>query len=151
MQHEHVSTKYTSDLLQEGVNWETMRRFHGHLGPWLALGLKIGADAYAKLQFRSHFGVKVLVKGPMRRPITCMLDGLQWSTGATLGKGNIAMAECSSLSVEIVDGDGRSVRYSVPVSLGDQFANLITEVGEEEATYQVWNDPLQGYCEIVAG
>lgn len=39
-----VSGKYQGRLLLDGFDWETMRRFHGHLGPWLALGMKIVAE-----------------------------------------------------------------------------------------------------------
>jgi formylmethanofuran dehydrogenase subunit E len=145
----HMSSKYEGRLLLDGFDWETMRRFHGHLGPWMALGMKIGTHAFVELGFRPHFGVSVRVKGPLRRPITCMLDGLQWGTGATLGKGNITVEQADDLSVEITSERGGLLRYGLPANLADRFARLISEVGEDDATHAVWAGGLEEYC-IVA-
>lgn len=63
--------------------------FHGHLGPWLVLGILMGAYALRKLKAKKYFGLKVKAWGLNHKPKSCLLDGLQLSTGATYGKGNI--------------------------------------------------------------
>lgn len=63
--------------------------FHGHLGPFLVLGLKAGTFALKKLKAEKYFVIQVAVKGALRKPKSCLIDGLQLSTGATYGKGNI--------------------------------------------------------------
>lgn len=69
------------------------KRFHGHLGPYLVFGIKMGLKAKALLGFEGHFDVKVAAHVGGKTPLSCMADGLQFSTGATLGKGNIEIRE----------------------------------------------------------
>lgn len=62
--------------------------FHGHLGPWLALGLRAGLRA-RRLVSADPFRLCARVRCPNRTPYTCFLDGIQFGSGCTLGKGNI--------------------------------------------------------------
>jgi formylmethanofuran dehydrogenase subunit E len=64
-------------------------KFHGHLGPYLVLGLICGEVLLKAACAKKHFGIKVLVSGAAHKPKSCIIDGLQLSTGATFGKGNI--------------------------------------------------------------
>ena len=64
-------------------------KFHGHLGPYLVLGLLAGPGALKKINCPKYFGVELKVYGATQRPKSCLIDGLQLSTGATFGKGNI--------------------------------------------------------------
>ncbi len=63
--------------------------FHGHLGPYLILGLRAGEIALKKLRCKKYFSLEVRVWGADKKPRSCLIDGLQLSTGATYGKGNI--------------------------------------------------------------
>ncbi|MCX5707014.1 MAG: formylmethanofuran dehydrogenase subunit E family protein [Candidatus Omnitrophica bacterium] len=63
--------------------------FHGHLGPYLVLGVLAGDLALKKLKCNKYFGLEVKVYGASKKPKSCLIDGLQLSTGATFGKGNI--------------------------------------------------------------
>ena len=63
--------------------------FHGHLGPYVVLGVRMGLLAKARLGFHGHFDGKVKAYVGEGPPVSCLADGLQVSTGATLGKGNI--------------------------------------------------------------
>lgn len=64
-------------------------KFHGHLGPYLVLGLKAGELALKKLTCKKYFELEVKIWGANKKPRSCLIDGLQLSTGATYGKGNI--------------------------------------------------------------
>lgn len=68
---------------------EAAIKFHGHLGPYLILGILAGEFALKKIKAKKHFGLEVRVFGANQRPKSCLIDGLQLSTGATFGKGNI--------------------------------------------------------------
>ena len=63
--------------------------FHGHLGPYLVLGMMMGRYALENLKAEKYFGLAIKVKGANKKPKSCLIDGLQLSTGATFGKGNI--------------------------------------------------------------
>ena len=75
-------------------------RFHGHLGPFLILGLRAGLRA-VELFGRDPFKLKAIVALRRILPYTCFLDGIQFSTGCTLGKRNL----------EVLEGDGIMVRF----------------------------------------
>ncbi|MCX6325154.1 MAG: FmdE family protein [Bacteroidia bacterium] len=62
--------------------------FHGHLGVFSIVGAKMGIYA------REYFGIgtdmlEINTYAGSREPLSCMNDGLQVSTGATLGQGSI--------------------------------------------------------------
>ncbi|MBM3255733.1 MAG: hypothetical protein FJZ08_05475 [Candidatus Omnitrophica bacterium] len=73
--------------------------FHGHLGPYLVLGILAGEYALKKLNCRKYFGLQVKVSGASKKPKSCLVDGLQLSTGATYGKGNISKSGGSKIQI----------------------------------------------------
>jgi len=77
--------------------------FHGHLGPYVILGLRMGAAALKTLAAEAYFGVHVKVLCSPKTPQSCLIDGLQLATGATLGKQNIQLVPSEAIQVEITD------------------------------------------------
>ena len=97
-----------SDLLTAAA------RFHGHLGPWLVLGLKAGAYARSKLA-ASPFELSARVFCPPRTPYTCFVDGIQFSSGCTMGKGNISHQRADGCRVEFTrTEDGSHHKDTIP-------------------------------------
>ena len=78
-------------------------RFHGHLGPYLVLGLLAGEAALKKLKIKKYFDLELNVLGANKKPKSCLIDGLQLSTGATYGKGNIRKFNGSLINIEFCD------------------------------------------------
>jgi formylmethanofuran dehydrogenase subunit E len=74
-------------------------RFHGHLGPWLVLGMKAGAYARKSLA-ASPFELRAKVFCPTGTPYTCFVDGVQFTSGCTMGKGNISCHRAAGCRVE---------------------------------------------------
>lgn len=71
------------------LNYAETVRFHGHDGPFLAVGYRLGRYLVKKLRPQGIMGLRITVKTRMQKPLTCVLDGLQCSTFATFGKGNL--------------------------------------------------------------
>ena len=65
-----------------------LKSFHGHLGPYVVAGVRLGRYALKRLQAVPH-GIEADVWCPDGPPISCLLDGIQFVTGATLGKHNL--------------------------------------------------------------
>lgn len=82
------------------VTLNEAERFHGHLGPYLILGILAGELALKNLKCKKYFDLKVKVKGANKKPKSCFIDGLQLSTGATYGKGNITRLSGSVIKAE---------------------------------------------------
>ena len=77
-------------------------QLHGHLGPWLVAGLRIGAAGLRAVEADGYFDVEVTAEGPLALPPqACFLDGLQVATGATLGKRNLKWVEAPRLAVRV--------------------------------------------------
>ncbi len=66
--------------------------FHGHMGPYLVVGWKMGEIANRELG-EDPFKMEALVKTGIGPPLSCIVDGIQFSTGCTLGKGNIKIQD----------------------------------------------------------
>lgn len=77
--------------------------FHGHLGPYVLMGLRMGMRAMADLALQKHFGVEVTVNCADRPPQSCIIDGLQIATGATYGKRNIRLIPAGEVSVTVLN------------------------------------------------
>lgn len=65
--------------------------FHGHRGPYLVCGVRMGLLALRLLRSRGYTGLTVTAETGVTPPVSCLVDGLQIATGCTLGKGNIAV------------------------------------------------------------
>jgi len=70
------------ELLERGTE------FHGHLGPFLVCGLRMGLLALRELDSWGHFDLQAVVETGTTPPLSCLIDGIQVATGCTLGKGN---------------------------------------------------------------
>jgi formylmethanofuran dehydrogenase subunit E len=60
---------------------------HGHLGPFLVIGVRIGITAKRILNMNSLEQNKLLVtaKLPLLTPFSCIIDGIQSTTQCTVG------------------------------------------------------------------
>jgi len=70
--------------------------FHGHLGPYLVLGLRMGVLAKNTLN-TNPFEIKAEIHTEKRTPRSCILDGIQFTSGCTLGKRNIDVIESDDI------------------------------------------------------
>jgi pyrimidine-specific ribonucleoside hydrolase len=67
--------------------------FHGHLGPFLIVGLKMGTIALERFGLKKYTSLKVAVESSKKPPLSCMIDGIQVATGCTLGRGTIEIKQ----------------------------------------------------------
>lgn len=67
-----------------------LEKLHGHLGPYVIVGYKMGLLAREKLGRGWMFST--VETGP-KKPLSCIIDGIQITTSCTLGKGNIEVRD----------------------------------------------------------
>lgn len=95
-----------------------LKRFHGHLGPWVVIGYRMGQIAMENLDERmwavSFSGSKV--------PVSCMVDGIQFSSGCTMGKGNISIQEKDEAKAHFFD-----TKHLLEIKLHDGVRTRIDE------------------------
>ena len=99
-----MSNSIPKEILEAAV------KFHGHLGPFLVLGLKAGLYAN-QLLGKDYFKTNVLVETEVTPPCSCFVDGVQFATGCTMGKGNIQLKKDNSLSAIFTKGDRKLELY----------------------------------------
>ena len=85
--------KYITTPLPPGTPDElkALKSFHGHLGPNVTAGLRMGKYALKMLKAERYFGMEAEIMCPGAPPGSCFLDGIQFSTGCTMGKMNIRL------------------------------------------------------------
>jgi formylmethanofuran dehydrogenase subunit E len=77
-------------------------QLHGHLGPMLSFGARMGMAALRAVDAKGFFDVEVTCEGPfVKPPESCFFDGIQISTGATLGKRNLKWIESDKIVVRV--------------------------------------------------
>ena len=107
----HMESKVPFEPL---MIWE-LERFHGHVGPFVALGARMGEHAVTVHKIPRYFGLQVTVQCPAAPPPSCIMDGLQQSTGATYGKHNIKHIPVDAgMKVTIEDVEnGKKLVYTI--------------------------------------
>jgi formylmethanofuran dehydrogenase subunit E len=77
-------------------------QLHGHLGPWVVAGVRLGMAGAKAVDAKGHFDVDVTCEGPFQKPPrSCFLDGVQLGTGATLGKRTIHPVDAKAIVLKI--------------------------------------------------
>ena len=67
--------------------------FHGHDGPYMTIGLRMGLAALEMLDCKGWFDISCEARLVWSPPDSCVIDGIQSSTGCTMGKKNITVVE----------------------------------------------------------
>lgn len=83
---------------------QDLARFHGHLGPYIVLGYRIGRQALEILG-GDPFSMNAEVYCSGVTPQSCLADGVQLGSGCTLGKGNIKMTRSDQVFCVFVAGE----------------------------------------------
>jgi formylmethanofuran dehydrogenase subunit E len=97
------------------LNYQETIRFHGHSGPFLALGYRLGTFLIKKFKPKGIMDFTITVMTKPRKPFTCLIDGLQCSTFATLGKGTMVLKNCDAQDIVVCIKKGKN-EYTYQIS-----------------------------------
>lgn len=109
---------------------ETAIQFHGHGGPFLVIGLKMGLHALKTLDANGWFNLTCIVYLNWAPPDSCVIDGIQSSTGCTMGKHNITVEDGNGITAEFTDRN-----KSVKIILRDDILARIRATLDSEEKY----------------
>jgi len=101
--------------VKEFLSIDDAAAFHGHKGPFLVIGYRVGECAVKKLQPEDEFDLITTVFIPLKTPYSCIIDGLQCSTKCTLGKWNIKWVESNEFKV-IVENKKKGKKLEIWLS-----------------------------------
>ncbi len=86
---------------------------HGHLGPFLVVGIRMGLLALELLDSDGYFGLCADSEAGSTTPLSCLNDGVQIGSGCTVGKGNLTVTNGGLPKVRFATDDGRSIQIEV--------------------------------------
>ena len=102
----HHDCKYME--LTRDYSVEELAKFHGHLGPFIVLGYRMGR--YALKHFDNNpFALHATVSCSGQPPESCLIDGVQIGSGCTYGKRNIELLVSSEISVIFRHENGKAI------------------------------------------
>jgi len=108
--------------------------FHGHLGPYVVLGYRMGRAALEATNCAGHFDVSAEVHSFLEPPRSCLIDGVQLGAGCTLGKRNIELAPTDGPAYGIFTAkNGRQAIVRLRAEVPALVDSLIRTVGVERA------------------
>ena len=123
---------------------DRISEFHGHLGPYVVVGYRMGLVGNRVLG-GDPFRKSAIVLTGAKTPRSCVVDGVQLSSGCTLGKGNIAVIDHGKVAVIFTSKqDDKVVRVSLKAEYADRITSTPTETTEElaEELYALTDEQL---------
>lgn len=102
--HNHPACRHMNIIKDYSV--EELAAFHGHLGPYIIIGYRIGKYV-RKALCDDPFQLTAKVYCSGNPPESCLADGVQLGSGCTLGKRNIEVIAGEDLKCEFfMNGKG---------------------------------------------
>lgn len=113
---------------------EDLAAFHGHLGPYIVLGYRIGRHV-RKNFCNDPFQMKASVFCEAAPPQSCLADGIQIGSGCTLGKRNIEIVQSDCIRCEFLCGERvmtvNPMRIAFPPWGGEDYGERIERLAVE--------------------
>jgi formylmethanofuran dehydrogenase subunit E len=107
--------------------FEEIEKFHGHVGPYAIIGYRMGIIANEKLG-ADPFEKNTTVWTDIRPPLSCLIDGIQISSGCTLGKGSIQIQkDTDNLRAEFSNKKGEKIQITLKPEIRQEIDNNVTE------------------------
>ncbi len=121
-------------------------KFHGHLGVFLVLGLKAGLYAKEKLE-NDSFKMYACIETKPFPPFSCFIDGVQVTTGCTMGKMNIELKNGNSILVRFTKG-GSQLTLMVKPDLLEEITNISSINENRKLALSLIKKPIEDLFQI---
>jgi formylmethanofuran dehydrogenase subunit E len=110
-----------SGQMQSDATLKKAVKFHGHLGAFLVIGVRMGrlAESVLKYKARSDIELRVTMTVPFVVPFSCTIDGIQVTTKCTIGNKKLAVRNSRKeiCGVFEIKGSNHALRISVKPEL----------------------------------
>ncbi len=142
--HTHSTCKYYNIARDHSV--AELAAFHGHLGPFIVVGYRIGR--YARDRFCDDpFQMRATIFCSGTPPQSCLADGVQLGSGCTLGKRSIEIIPSDIIRCDF-EADGRKISMNLlPFPVPEQ--NEDYEAAIEKKAEQMYYLPDDELFEII--
>jgi len=125
---------YLSEIIEKhGLEeWKAVvltNELHHHMGLWSIIGAKMGIRA-REILAAPFDNIDVISSVGTRPPYSCLNDGLQVSTGASLGRGTIKVIDAQQPSVDFFS-NGRKLTMRVKKEIVQEIEKIIKECSDK--------------------
>lgn len=127
--HEDIRPLIKPVIQKHGIEeWRAgvlTNEIHGHVGIYALIGMKMGILAKEYFNARGD-DMHIRSEAGNKPPVSCLNDGLQVSTGSSLGHGLITLEETKEPEVSaIFELQGQIARFSLKKEIDDMIRNDI--------------------------
>ena len=109
---------------------DNAQKLHGHLGPFLVIGVRMGMIAKKALSVSDdQCGLlKASVKVPLFPPFSCLLDGIQASTSCTVGNQRLTIENSEEICVNFAKQNaGRTVKITLKPKIAEELKKKLAK------------------------
>ncbi|MBS7615681.1 DUF1893 domain-containing protein [Candidatus Bathyarchaeota archaeon] len=136
-------TNETEELKHEMKNAENL---HGHLGPFLVIGVKIARLAKKTLNLdpSKHNELQVTATLPLLTPFSCIIDGIQASTKCTIGNRRLKVENSKrdiTVKFELKDFSKSLEIQVIPDAVEMLMSQLAKGASNEELAWKIASMP----------
>ena len=128
MGSKRVTSKYNMTSEFKAII-EKAADFHGHLGPFLVLGVRMGLIGVRELGARGndeHLRVTAMTRDST--PFSCIIDGIQVVTKCTIGNRKLKLIDSPEIAAEFELQEGDKVTVTVnPTTFNRLRGSLLSE------------------------
>jgi formylmethanofuran dehydrogenase subunit E len=107
---------------------QAVAAIHGMTGPFAVAGFRMGERSLKEFHLsRGSVALDVTHKTPYRVQWSCIADGVQAATGASLGKLNLRLVEATPAEVQTIIADrdnGKQLVFRLKKSFSEKFLDL---------------------------
>jgi pyrimidine-specific ribonucleoside hydrolase len=132
------------------VEWKAIsmtNEIHGHTGIYSIIGAKLGIRAMEYFNVGIN-NMEVTSFAGNKPPLSCFNDGIQISTGATIGQGLITISDSiSTVPTAIFEFNDQQVKISLKPEIAEQMQK---DIRYGVQTYGLLTDPYWLYIEDLA-
>lgn len=108
-------------------------KLHGHLGPFLVVGVRMGKTAKQVLSIKGNGKLQAEAKIPLLTPFSCVLDGIQATTNCTIGNQKLRIKNSKKeIAVSFTLDSAKAIKISVKPEIVKKLMNRISEGASNE-------------------
>jgi formylmethanofuran dehydrogenase subunit E len=108
-------------------------KLHGHLGPFLVIGVRMGkiAQKILDINIRENGKLRAYAKIPVLTPFSCILDGIQATTNCTIGNQRLRIENSKKEMIVCFELD-KAISISVNQEAVEKLMNRISKGASNE-------------------
>ncbi len=117
------------------------KRFHGHLGPYLVIGMRMG-HFFSSALGEKPFSYRIHVSVGWKPPPSCVIDGLQITTPCTVGNSMIQVEDLSDITA-IAQQDDRKIELLLLPKVRERIDRETNRENEEAIAQELWTEATE--------